>query len=1498
MPSYPLPFSAQLLSLESMAHQSAFGINQPRPTPAQCQAGNYRVGKVQWQGLTICIEQPEGSIREGKDAGQKEWRTLMAAHYGYVQGTKGADGDAVDVFLGTFVDSLRVYVINQGWERFDEHKAMLCFPDMESARSAYMRSYSRGWTGLQSIVPMTLSQFKWWLQHGDMTRPVTAEQLPFEPSEESPMKRTYWGDNAQPIGTDIDQLLYALRQHDGEDALLLDSASCTAITTDPENESSLALDAMVTPFQHVERKMATLRAVMDRSGQDVKTVAMQVSDPFKQRGTVNVAVVYELSDGQTVSVYLHNPDTTPAKLAPQDELISWKWMLNKKDITIVVAPEYGQDLNIREVSRRIMKLADKNSAAFKRANEKRASRLQNIAGMTAEVEQLEKDLTKAQHELEVARQEVEDHNTKKQASEAARKAADAAYLPEGWTESRPGGMATKTGEFGGIVDTEPTSGKWFVVFEAKSLQPSEAIFNTRREAFTFFEESIAKIKAAEPHYSDKILQALVDGHGWEMTSNGAARKYFPGVRAGGEAVPDGGRWFYATYSADRERRRYVSVMLGDKELFDLDGRDADPVKLASELEAKAESKAQEMRDALKPAAPALPEGGYLSKVHAQMLELQKELDAKGVSYPSAAQFMKDVNAGHRIGFTVFDLTAKQAKSQSELEKIKTGQLRPSVIVGRGATKASATAYLEKDIADIQLALDSDGLMNVTNLGNYVSTLRTILTTGADDGFRDDEAKAAEAAAQAEREKEEAAKEEQLQADFVSSRQYEEGEHASMRRPLEVKFAIPVHMRQFTVDLRNMTGIQERYVKLLNSTRSGSGIKQMPFNNFSVAVDLNSALKRGTEFGYFSMEIRKGYTLVTLAIDLAANAAEAAGGKAAIQLIEQVAKILESMGWKIEPVREGYSAVSQAGNEVVMEPDAGGKYLDIKGSSVTAHVDDTPGNIAQKLDAEEWRATVDLAHDGEVVDDEESEYHGQRLEFVRGNMDLEAAVEEIGAQLVWGDFNASLHNGTLFDAATHDGVSAQIGKDGRVFARAAIASNGIVTIYKGVSGDAVAEQTGSKAAMKQALLALLEAMPAPEPDAAPVSEPAPAAAETAEGGAPAQTVVSQLNELRKLLPKGDIRSDDPQAIEKLRAKAAYLDAYSDLMRKANRLVRANKREELAAMGFSEAVIAGLFKADFAGRIGFPDYELKNTNAEARRTKMRLFDMEQQAAAQNQSSSEAPAYEFKNVLSGDDFAAWAESNPLRHSTAVAMDKAAIEAGGHILWFTPSGATMDSATMDSALSHAIAILIAAGGVASNNAPIHAAEGDQAQAELSAEVAQGAQAAAELLQQHESSINLVFDSAKSDGATLCGTIFKDRKARGYVALRNDGKAMIYTDAQGNERLQDGSGDVMAFAADEGAAALVAAAMAEAPVNPVTTPGQDGGEAAAAGAAAQDPQRAADVEFLTGIVNGQTDPLTASLEELEAIYARNAEDVQINSLFEQAVNVVTNAELSATASV
>jgi hypothetical protein len=215
-----------------------------------------------------------------------------------------------------------------------------------------------------------------------------------------------WTEQNEPIGLSLDQLLYRMRRHDSQDGLLFDSVTLNEILQE-EGVEQFAFDALVSPFSKLKRKMDILSRTMDRAIDGYGVIAMQVSDPFKRNGVAQVAAVFELADGQTVSVYFHNPDNTPGKLAPTDEMISWKWLLNKKDITIVVAPERGNDLQIREVARRIMKLAQKNSAAFAKANAKRAERLEMIEGLRTEISDLEYELSDLQDQIEVAKVEAE-----------------------------------------------------------------------------------------------------------------------------------------------------------------------------------------------------------------------------------------------------------------------------------------------------------------------------------------------------------------------------------------------------------------------------------------------------------------------------------------------------------------------------------------------------------------------------------------------------------------------------------------------------------------------------------------------------------------------------------------------------------------------------------------------------------------------------------------------------------------------------------------------------------------------------------------------------------------------------------------------------------------------------------------------------------------------------------------------------------------------------------
>ncbi len=412
--------------IEAAAHEGAYGRNSlPLPTPAQAEAGNYKKGRVTVQGIPLVIENPRGSMREWRAADGTSGANLMKFHYGYFAGVIGADGDELDCYIGPYPESSRVFVINQqlGGE-FDEHKVMLGFPDMATATAGYLSNFTAGWDGLASCIPCSIDQLKWWLANGTKTRPLTADQLP---PEETQMNKVLWDSAHQPVDSDLATVLYKIRAHDGAALLVFDPVTKSDILQDADGV--LRMDALVVPYRSLELRMGVLQKIMDRAGQALKVTAMQVTDPFTQRGTTNVAVIFELSDGQTISIFFHNPDTTPKKIGPGDELVSWKWMLNKKDITVVVAPERGRDLQPRNVAARIMALAVKNSARFAQLNANRAARMQNIEGLRKELAEKTALLEKLNDEIEVEQLKIEERQAAKSAPAAEQADPEPAPAP-------------------------------------------------------------------------------------------------------------------------------------------------------------------------------------------------------------------------------------------------------------------------------------------------------------------------------------------------------------------------------------------------------------------------------------------------------------------------------------------------------------------------------------------------------------------------------------------------------------------------------------------------------------------------------------------------------------------------------------------------------------------------------------------------------------------------------------------------------------------------------------------------------------------------------------------------------------------------------------------------------------------------------------------------------------------------------------------------------------
>lgn len=99
--------------------------------------------------------------------------------------------------------------------------------------------------------------------------------------------------------------------------------------------------------------------------------------------------------------------------------------------------------------------------------------------------------------------------------------------------------------------------------------------------------------------------------------------------------------------------------------------------------------------------------------------------------------------------------------------------------------------------------------------------------------------------------------------------------------------------------------------------------------------------------------------------------------------------------------------------------------------------------------------------------------------------------------------------------------------------------------------------------------------------------------------------------------GGISSDDPNALGKLRRKLEALERNQERMKAANSAIRmkdqAKGDAKLSEMGYSPADIKELRAPDFCGRVGYPSYALSNNNANIRRIRERIAELEKRQTA---------------------------------------------------------------------------------------------------------------------------------------------------------------------------------------------------------------------------------------------------------------------------------------------
>ncbi|RSN83389.1 hypothetical protein EA770_07285 [Acinetobacter baumannii] len=175
-------------------------------------------------------------------------------------------------------------------------------------------------------------------------------------------------------------LLLDMQLHDDNGGLLSSFDGLTQLLESIGAEYA-DFDSIIVEYQYLDKLMNMLHKAMQTSSKGgVKVTKVEQSEkPFRHKKVLNVAVTYDFEDGQTITILFHNPDRDAKRIGPQDTLLSWKILMNNRDVTGVIQPNQGEGIALPVLAGRIVKLVNQNSARFKRTQTKKAENAKTLA---------------------------------------------------------------------------------------------------------------------------------------------------------------------------------------------------------------------------------------------------------------------------------------------------------------------------------------------------------------------------------------------------------------------------------------------------------------------------------------------------------------------------------------------------------------------------------------------------------------------------------------------------------------------------------------------------------------------------------------------------------------------------------------------------------------------------------------------------------------------------------------------------------------------------------------------------------------------------------------------------------------------------------------------------------------------------------------------------------------------------------------------------------------
>lgn len=204
----------------------------------------------------------------------------------------------------------------------------------------------------------------------------------------------------------ISQLLLDMQKHDTYHEMV-QRFDLTQALSDAQPMQLDAFDALVESHNRLDLfKERLFRAMAKTPQDDIRAVNVTLTKPFKRQGVANIAMVFELSDGQHISIWFHNPDANPNKLGATDIMASWKWLLNRRDVTAALSPPNGANVQLPMLAHRMMRLAAKNSKRFIAAQKRKQANQAKLAAAQSLVDERLAKLSEQDEEIERLSQQL------------------------------------------------------------------------------------------------------------------------------------------------------------------------------------------------------------------------------------------------------------------------------------------------------------------------------------------------------------------------------------------------------------------------------------------------------------------------------------------------------------------------------------------------------------------------------------------------------------------------------------------------------------------------------------------------------------------------------------------------------------------------------------------------------------------------------------------------------------------------------------------------------------------------------------------------------------------------------------------------------------------------------------------------------------------------------------------------------------------------------------